>query len=114
MNIKKPQPQEDAKLPRDLALVLLRKLADDDLYRHQFEIDPAQALRDIGVADDLVAKGKGLKPMVLGPKSVFLEALLLLIDEQLCVYLSMIAPCMQVSSSVNGQVQTREVLFEAS
>lgn len=111
---KKPQPQEDAKLPREYALVLLRKLADDDLFRHHFELDPAQALRDIGVPDKLVKKAKGLKPMKLADKNVFLQALLLLIDELLCVYLSMIFPCMQVSSSVNGQTRTNEVLFEAA
>ena len=110
---KKPQPQEFAKLPREQALILLRKLADDDLFRHHFELDPAQALRDIGVSKDLVKKAKGLKPMKLADKSVFLEALLLLIDEALCIYLTMIAPCMQVSSSVNGQTRTNEVLFEA-
>lgn len=113
MNSKKPQPQEFAKLPRDQALVLLRKLADDDLFRHHFELDPAQALRDIGVSKELVKKAKGLKPMKLADKSVFLEALLLLIDELLCVYLTMISPCMQVSSTVGGQVRTNEVLFEA-
>jgi putative modified peptide len=110
---KKPQPQKDTKLPRDQALVLLRKLADDDLFRHHFESDPAQALRDIGVADKLIAKAKGLKPMKLADKSVFLQALLLLIDELLCIYLSMIAPCLQVSSSIDGQTRTNEVLFEA-
>lgn len=110
---KKPQPQEFAKLPRDQALVLLRKLADDDLYRHHFELDPAQALRDIGVSDELIKQAKGLKPMKLADKSVFLQALLLLIDEVLCIYLTMVFPCMQVSSSVNGQTRTNEVLFEA-
>jgi putative modified peptide len=114
MTRERPQPLEKAKLPREQALVLLRKLADDDLFRHHFEQDPAQALRDIGVAEKLIAMAKGLKPMKLAPKSVFLEALLLLIDELLCIYLTMIAPCMQVSSSVNGRTRTNEVLFEAS
>jgi len=113
VNSKKPQPQEDTKLPRDHALVLLRKLADDDLFRHHFEKNPVQALRDIGVPKELVNKAKGLKPMKLADKRVFLEALLLLIDELLCVYLSMIAPCMQVSTSINGKNRTNEVLFEA-
>jgi putative modified peptide len=113
MTRERPQPQEDTKLPREQSLVLLRKLSDDDLFRHHFESDPAQALRDIGVSDRLIGKAKGLKPMKLAPKSVFLEALLLLIDEVLCIYLSMIFPCMQISSSVNGKARTSEVLFEA-
>ncbi|MBS0581509.1 MAG: NHLP-related RiPP peptide [Proteobacteria bacterium] len=77
-------------LDQKIALVLLRKLAADDVFRHHYEQDPLQALSDIGVPPEQISKlrkNDALKPAPLADKSVFLDALLKLIDELLCVAL---------------------------
>ena len=82
---------KDEILDQKHALVLLRKLADDDLFRHHYEQDPLQALTDIGLPArqiEKLRKNKYLKPAKLADKSVFLKALLLLIDELLWVTLA--------------------------
>ncbi len=104
----------DVVLPNKYALVLLRKLADDDLYRHHYELNPAQALKDIGVPDDLLSQvpPENLRPTRLADKSVFLEALMLLIDELVCVTLCLVAPQIHVFAPVQGRDSRVKVPFE--
>ncbi|MBS0515499.1 MAG: NHLP-related RiPP peptide [Proteobacteria bacterium] len=98
---------KDEILDQKLALKLLRKLADDDLFRHHYEQDPLQALADIGVPDKqltMLRENKHLKPAKLADKSVFLDALLKLIDELLCVTLAQRPVKLHVFSSVKGEL----------
>jgi len=97
---------KDEILEQKLALVLLRKLADDDLFRHHYEQDPLQALADIGVPAkqlEKLRKNKNLKPAKLADKSVFLEALLKLIDELLCVALCQTPIKLHIFSTDKGE-----------
>lgn len=105
---------EDVILPQKYALVLLRKLADDDLYRHHYELNPKQALLDIGVPDDLLSTipPENFKPTRLADKSVFLEALMLLIDELVCVTLCLVQPQIHVFAPIKGGASRTKVPFE--
>lgn len=73
----------DVILPKEYALVLLRKLADDDGFRHLYEANPVNALREIGVPSDVLASlpSGHQTPIKLAPKNTFQEALFQLIDE---------------------------------
>jgi putative modified peptide len=73
----------DVILPKEYALVLLRKLADDDAFRHLYEANPVNALRAIGVPADVLASlpPAHQTPIKLAPKNTFQEALYQLIDE---------------------------------
>jgi len=73
----------DLVLPKQYALVLLRKLADDDAYRHRYECNPVQALREIGVPEDILGHlpSGHQAPIKLADKHTFQEALYQLIDD---------------------------------
>ncbi len=105
---------EDVVLPQKYALVLLRKLADDDLYRHHYESNPKQALTDIGVPDEILSRvpPENLRPTRLAEKSVFLEALMLLIDELVCVTLCLVQPQIHVFAPIKGDGARTKVPFE--
>lgn len=105
---------DETALPREYALVLLRKLAGDDLYRHHYELDPRQALLDIGVPPKIVAKlpPSNLQPVRLADKKVFLDALFLLIDEVVSVHLCKIQPQIHVFSPIKGGSGRTRIPFE--
>ncbi len=65
------------------ALLLLRRLADDDGYRRRYESNPVQALREIGVPEDILGKlpPDHQKPIKLADKDVFRQALYQVIDK---------------------------------
>jgi len=73
----------DVLLPKQYALILLRKLADDEDYRHRYEHNPVRALRDIGVPEELLRDlpPGHQAPIKLADKKTFQEALYQLIDE---------------------------------
>jgi len=74
-------PNDDRELPRELALLLLRRLSDDDDFRTLYEKSPADALRSIGFPDDVIrGLPPGYGPVKLGAKAVFQEALYQVID----------------------------------
>ena len=88
----------DVVLPKQYALVLLRRLADDDAFRAAYEKTPAAALRVIGVPDDLIAKlPPGYGNIQLGSKLVFQTALFQLIDEVAEVYMCLRPPNVKLS-----------------
>lgn len=61
-------------LPRDQGETLMRKLAEDDAFRHRFESDPAGALGEIGIDPSAVDAGC-CKPRKLAAKEVFASVL---------------------------------------
>jgi len=68
-------------LDNKYALLLLRRLADDDAYRMAYSQNPAQALRDIGVPEkDIATLPPGYKNITLASKLVFQTALYQVID----------------------------------
>ena len=88
----------DAVLMKDYALVLLRKLADDDAFRAAFGANPAQALRSIGVPEDEIGRlPPDYKNISLASKLVFQTALYQLIDGTAVVYLCHIPPTLRLS-----------------
>ncbi|GAA0712269.1 NHLP-related RiPP peptide [Dokdonella soli] len=70
----------DVTLPKELAMVLLHKLASDDAYRQNYEVNPAQALAAIGVPADLIGalSPKSLAPTKLADRHILAEALRLI------------------------------------
>ncbi|HEY6546131.1 MAG TPA: NHLP-related RiPP peptide [Dokdonella sp.] len=79
----------DLVLPKETALLLLRKLADDDAFRSAYESNPVEALRTIGVQEAVL---QGLPAghaasMKLAPKETFRTALQQLVDDaaQVCI-----------------------------
>jgi putative modified peptide len=87
----------DAVLDKSYALVLLRKLADDDAFRAAFEADPAKALRSIGVPEDEI---KNLPPsyknIKLASKLIFQTALYQVIDGTAVVCLCHTPPTLKL------------------
>ena len=107
----------DVVLPKDYALVLLRRLADDDAYRAAYEKDPAQALRDIGVPPDLIAKlPPGYGNIQLGSKLIFQTALYQVIDQVAEVYMCLRPPNVKLSlgSPATPLAHRSATPFEAS
>lgn len=73
----------DLVLPKEFALLLLRKLADDDAFRALYSRDAAQALLSIGVPREIVDKlPPGYRNIRLGSKLIFQEALYQVIDDE--------------------------------
>ncbi|RYD16101.1 MAG: putative modified peptide [Lysobacteraceae bacterium] len=93
----------DLVLQKETALVLLRKLADDDAFRSAYERNPVEALRTVGVPDAVL---QGLpaghaSPLKLAPKETFRDALSQLIDDAAQVCICQTPP--QVSLSFGGR-----------
>ena len=84
----------DLLLPKQFARVLLRKLADDDTFRHHYEANPVHALRDIGVPASLLGQlpPGHQTPIKLAHKDVFQAALYQLIDDVAHVSLCLTPP----------------------
>lgn len=90
--------QPDSVLFRDFALVLLRKLADDDAYRAAFEADPAKALRAIGVPESEIGKlPPDYKNIRLASKLIFQTALYQVIDNTAVVCLCHTPPTLKLA-----------------
>ncbi|HEV7490448.1 MAG TPA: NHLP-related RiPP peptide [Rhodanobacteraceae bacterium] len=88
----------DSVLLKDYALVLLRKLADDDAYRAAFEADPAKALRAIGVPDgDIGNLPPDYKNIRLASKLIFQTALYQVIDNTAVVCLCHTPPTLKLA-----------------
>ena len=107
----------DVVLPNQYALVLLRKLADDDAFRYHYQANPAKALSDIGVPQQILATvpSQNLQPIAkLADKSVFLRALLLLIDELACVVLCHSQPQINIFSPISKKNEGAKTSFEGS
>lgn len=101
----------DLVLPKETALVLLRKLADDDAFRSAYERNPVEALRTIGVQDAVLqALPAGhASPLKLAPKETFRTALQQLVDDAAQVCICQTPP--QVSLSIGARTTTTS--FEA-
>lgn len=83
----------DDVLPTQYALVLLRKLSDDDTYRALYEKSPAQALREIGVPENLIIKlPPSYHSIKLASKLVFQTALYQVIDNVATICLCQVPP----------------------
>jgi putative modified peptide len=97
---------EDIILPNPYALVLLRKLAADTDFRKVYECNPVQALRDIGVPEDILRKlpPGHQAPIKLADMHTFQEALYQLIDEVASVCVCHAPP--QVKLSVGSPTKT--------
>ena len=108
----------DVLLPKQYALVLLRKLADDDEYRHRYECNPVQALREIGVPGDLIdhLPPGHQAPLKLADKKTFQEALYQLIDDVAGVCICHAPPQMRLSigTSHHGGHDSSKTSFGAS
>jgi len=107
----------DVVLPQLYALVLVRRLADDDIYRAAYEKNPAQALREIGVPEDLIARlPPGYASIKLGSKLIFQTALYQLIDEVATICLCQIPPQVRLAIGDAGPNAKKHVTtpFEAS
>jgi putative modified peptide len=106
----------DVLLPKQFALVLLRKLADDDAYRHRYECNPVQALREIGVPEDLLGNlpPGHQAPITLADKSTFKEALYQLIDEVSGVCICHSPPQIRLSVGTPQRGGTSKTSFGAS
>lgn len=89
----------DVVLPNEYALVLLRKLADDDAFRSAYECNPIQALHDIGVPDRILdgLSAEHRAPLKLASKETFKEALYQLIDEAALVCICQVPPQVKLS-----------------
>lgn len=88
----------DAILMKDYALVLLRKLADDDAFRAAFEANPAQALRSIGVPEDEIGRlPPDYKNIKLASKLIFQTALYQVIDGTAVVCLCHTPPTLKLA-----------------
>lgn len=84
---------DDVLLPKEYAIVLLRRLADDDAFRATYQQSPAVALREIGVPENLIAKLPGnYKLKTLGSKLIFQSALYQVIDNVATVCLCQVPP----------------------
>ncbi|HEY6984842.1 MAG TPA: NHLP-related RiPP peptide [Rhodanobacteraceae bacterium] len=89
---------EDAILGTQYALVLLRRLAEDDAYRAAYEADPAKALRAIGVPDsDISQLPPTYKNIHLASKLVFQTALYQVIDKTAVVCLCHTPPTLKLA-----------------
>lgn len=106
----------DVLLPKQYALVLLRKLADDDAFRHRYECNPVQALREIGVPEDLLGNlpPGHQAPITLADKSTFKEALYQLIDEVSGVCICHAPPQIRLSVGTPQRGGTSKTSFGAS
>ena len=93
-------PGDENEIPWDLALKLLRKLADDDAFRDAYRKDAAAALRLLGfpatIAGDVRA-GAGK----LGTKADFEAALALVSDRMAHVFYCQIPPHMKLAAGVS-------------
>lgn len=67
----------DSKLSREHSLALLQKLATDDGFRSRYEQNPATALAEAGVPQDVIdaLHATSKAPMRLAPKATFAAAL---------------------------------------
>lgn len=90
-------------IPKDLALVLLRRLADDDAFRTQYEQDPANALKSLGFPE-AITKGIPPGPVKLGSKALFQEALYQVIDDVAHVYHCQMPPNVKLAIGKNATV----------
>jgi len=100
-------------LPKQYALVLLRKLADDDAFRTAYAHNPAQALRSIGVPENLIASlPANYGNLTLDSKAVFQTGLYQLIDEVARVSLCQRPP--QISLGIGERSAGSTTSFEGS
>ena len=105
----------DVVLPQQYALVLVRRLADDDIYRAAYEKNPAQALREIGVPEDLIARlPPGYASIKLGSKLIFQTALYQLIDDVAGVCICHSPPQIRLSVGTPQPGGTSKTSFGAS
>lgn len=67
----------DSKLSREHSLALLQKLATDDAFRNRYEVNPATALAEVGVPQDVIdaLHAASKSPLRLAPKTAFAAAL---------------------------------------
>jgi putative modified peptide len=107
---------EELLLPQQYALVLLRKLAEDDAYRHRYECNPVQALREIGVPEDILGKlpPGHQAPITLADKHVFQQALYQLIDKVAGVCVCHSPPQIKLSIGTPQSPQHPKTSFGAS
>ena len=106
----------DLILPKEFALVLLRKLADDDAFRHRYECNPVQALREIGVPEDLLGNlpPGHQAPLTLAEKHTFKEALFQLIDDVSSVCICHAPPQLRLSVGTPQRGGSSKTSFGAS
>ena len=106
----------DLILPKEFALVLLRKLADDDAFRHRYECNPVQALREIGVPEDLLGNlpPGHQAPLTLADKHTFKEALFQLIDDVAGVCICHAPPQLRLSVGAPQRDGSSKTSFGAS
>ena len=90
---------DDVLLPKEYALVLLRKLAADTDYRKVYECNPVQALRDIGVPEKIVGElpPGHQAPIKLADSQIFQEALYQVIDNVAAVCVCHAPPQIKLS-----------------
>lgn len=107
---------DDTVLLKAYALVLLRKLADDDGYRHRYECNPVQALREIGVPEDILGKlpPGHQTPIKLADKDTFRQALFQVIDDVASVCVCHSPPQIKFSIGTPQTGQHTKTSFGAS
>ncbi len=93
-------PDDANEIPWDLALKLLRKLAEDDAFRDAYRKDSVAALRTLGfpstIVDDVRAGA-----VTLGTKADFQAALTLVSDRMAHVFYCQIPPHMKLAAGVS-------------
>lgn len=104
-------------LDNKYALPLLRRLADDDAFRTLYEQNPAQALRDIGVPDEIIGKlPPDYKNIKLASKLIFQTALYQVIDDVAAICLCQKPPqiALGFGEAPAGRKKLKTTPFEAS
>jgi putative modified peptide len=103
----------DDVLPKEYALVLLRRLAEDDAFRAAYESSPAAALRQLGVPDKYISKlPPNYSKTKLGSKLIFQTALYQVIDNVATIYLCQVPP--HLSLAIGDQGVPVKTSFESS
>ena len=90
---------QNGKMTHDEAVALLRKLSSDDVFRAQFEKDPATALKQIGMAaaDVDASPSSALSPAPLPPKEQFREALGQILESGASDHICMVFPFLKLT-----------------
>jgi putative modified peptide len=93
----------DSKLTHERSLALLHKLATDDGFRSRYEQNPAAALAELGVPQELIdgLPASSKAPLKLAPRPTFADALEHFRRGVAEVYLCQSVP--QVSLSISAQ-----------
>jgi putative modified peptide len=89
---------DDVLLPKEYAIVLLRRLADDDTFRQLYSNSPALALRQLKVPEKLIGQlPANYKLTSLASKLVFQTALYQVIDDVAAICLCQVPPQIRLS-----------------